>query len=834
MLPTSALLLLLATAALVAAQQPVANSPAKLWAATDVFNASASTQVVVVQNVAVVGTRGPQLIGKRVDRHSNEPPFPVLSDWNITLDATPTFLAAISDNHVAVVTNDTVGAYAFDGTPLWNYSLNASFTFSSNGQTSVTMLVDLVRGLGFIGTQPNSDDVVPAPVVAINLTSGVSLWEQYDTYANTNNHFALSRNALYVPYTNSEFNGLMRIHALTGKVMWVRNFTSPSYFAVVAGPEYVVATLDEGTIAILDAQSGAPWSGKVPTIKGGSAVRHSPMVRNGTLFLLSGSYLSAVDVTKWTVTFDHAMKDSIDAMFLDDLTSSVFVCTYGALDVVDVRTGKPQYVLPARDGDDASCKGILRVSPRAVVVSYNNIYLVDVPTKTMMWSFDMGAISAPVFVPTIFDGLIVSANSFGVPGWPIEALQAVSVLPTSRFWNFLTDFLMIHPQIDNTTMDVTFGMDTDRFYAWHISDGRPNWTMTERLTVFHPLPGLQVTTSALCAATSFHLYCVGKYDGKLWSKTTFGAHNMIPMHVMQWRYVLMANTDAAGVIDTTLPGSGLVQQVSVNQFDVGDIAHVDPIDDQHFAIMIDGGGASGVMFYCRLEWNNQSTPLWNASVPNTNYACPPVLVGSTIVIGDGQNNLYGYDRTTGKQLWKQSQAASICTNVVLASKGGVIDDTVFFLVTLSTAYKVSTATGAFLWTSETVNDEFSSRALLADAFDTIVVHSASAVYGFNATTGATRWVFGPSQHSISGQAQIYGSAYVMVRGSEIAGFSIATGEKLFTVDEQFSTGGFVMSAPPATGNNGQLQRGPVAIFGSCQPDKINVIYGISLPPSLFE
>ena len=139
--------------AIIGTSEIVASGPlhpfgVRVWAAADDFNASAITNVVVVDGYAIVGTRGPALIGKRVDTPVNNSVSPPPADWYVDMDGTPVALVSISDRAVAVVTNDTVGGYGADGTPLWNFTVPSSVTLVSNSNTPVCLVVDMFRGIG--------------------------------------------------------------------------------------------------------------------------------------------------------------------------------------------------------------------------------------------------------------------------------------------------------------------------------------------------------------------------------------------------------------------------------------------------------------------------------------------------------------------------------------------------------------------------------------------------------------------------------------------------------------------------------------------------------------
>lgn len=830
---------------------PLHPYPTRVWSATDTTNSSALTQVIVLQGFAIVGTRGPAIMGKRVDMPSNTP-YPPQADWEIALDGKPTALVAISDSSVAVVTNDTVGAYSADGTPLWNWTIGSDFTLVSNGNTPVDIVVDRVRGIAYIGSQPNSDDCVPAPVMAINVSSGALIWQQNSTVGATNNILALKGNALFVPSNNCEINyGLLKLHALTGDIIWNVSFNTTALIVSAPPTTDIVALYSIGGLILFNGSTGDLWHSKGhPVVKEADGQR-APQFNNGTLYYMGGSYITAIDTFTWKNVWDHKMVVGPQVLFVDDVFGAVFGCSAGHLDMVSTKTGKPTYLMGPQDNgdDDTTCRGITRVSERAIVIGWNSIYMLDVPTKTVMMANILWVNQAPVFVPDAFGGIVVVPNNGAVPGWPIEAMRAYAVLPQSRYWVAPTDFLVIHQYLDNVSTQIVYGMDTDRFYAFNIADGSANWTIPGRDGVFYPAVGMPVTKTAICSAFEEGTYCVSRQTGETISQVPFGTGTLTPLRTFQNRYVGVASHVDAVIIDTWVDGGIVVQQVVMGEIQSGSLNHIDKVDESHFSLFLD----SGTMYFNAITpGNNQSQPLWMYNISDSSsdeavFTCPPVAVGENLIVsGDTRGTLYGFDRKTGLLLWhKHKMLNTPCSRVVVHDGNNSTSRSVhpaapkhrlhdvatlkMYVMTPSAAYRINPLNGNVIWASPIENSEdMTSRVHSYE--DLLIVHGQAGIFAFSTSNGNQVWYSVISAVTV----QIYKNALVVLVGDGLYIMQARSGLVVGTIDLQFSGGGTFTMTEPATGYDGQQQVGPLLVVADGQPPKINVVYGLSIPPCLFD
>ncbi len=159
-----------------------------------------------------------------------------------------------------------------------------------------------------------------------------------------------------------------------------------------------------------------------------------------------------------------------------------------------------------------------------------------------------------------------------------------------------------------------------------------------------------------------------------------------------------------------------------------------------------------------------------------NIYSSPVVVGSKVLIGDGNGYLYALDKISGKLLWKFHAGGSI------ASTPAIYRENIFFMCGDGNFYAVDGEDGTLVWTFPTAGEHrFSapgihglkpSDSLMVDDWDFFLSSPAidddwiyfgtgsGYVYSINAGTGKKIWEFKTGDVVHSSPAIAYGKVYV--------------------------------------------------------------------------
>lgn len=866
------------------ADGPVRASPLKLWGAADDANATASTNAVVINSVAVVGTNGPQIIGKAVDTPSNQGAFPPRADWNITLNAVPGFLFRITDDVVGVVTNDTVGAYRYDGTPLWNFTTNGSYVFQGGsggiGIDPASFVIEDVPAEGeetparvvlYIGSMWVGDMEQNTPVYAIDLTNnGTQLWQTM-TQGRSNINLALfspfnhtsqssktlkqhrhapkshlrgrthhgapatHRRLLYV-ITDQYQDALQAIDVATGALLWTTQLADiPSVVGCVDPSGEVVVGLVSGSIAIYNGTTGDSTVSKPPGVKGDEFV-YSPWMHHGLLYLVKGSYVTAIDPHTWKVKFDHTIGDTnvISNYLMDDDRGRVFVCGSGMVDAVTISNGRPETFFSGHVEASGTCQDIFFAGAHHMVLVSDGLYMFDLDTKVIAWTFLEGQACGPtVYLASTpgLGGLVVVPSA----GNAFQALVALSVIPGGSYWEAQTQYspyvLVVDPSPDR---NVVYAMDTNDFYAINTKDGSFNWTWPYPFPdAMQTAPGMALAGGSLCATTESKLVCVNADNGTMTGRVHYGASTGINIKTLgsSTQYILYGNDDMAIVVDGSTGGT-LYDVVNAPPDIDASYTYVQPVSNNDFVLlMTDGEESGGHLQYWSLksEAVNSSKPLWNFTSKNNHFSSPPVAVGAVMITGttgsptSGGDHLYAFARETGQVLWK-AQFPEPPYHTLPTAQG-------FFVFTPSRVYRVSLKTGKVIWTSPEAPGLASHPHYYPHEGGVLCVRSGGIMYGFNATTGAIAWVYEPpSGGSFGANAVLVHDVLVTPLGSVAAGFRVTTGQLLFTTDVQGRVSAtYVVPVNPA---QGAVDR--VIVFNDIPTDGgDNAVYGVTVPHQLF-
>src|SRR6266446_2069982 len=143
-----------------------------------------------------------------------------------------------------------------------------------------------------------------------------------------------------------------------------------------------------------------------------------------------------------------------------------------------------------------------------------------------------------------------------------------------------------------------------------------------------------------------------------------------------------------------------------------------------------GNSPNGYMYALNV---NTGVMLWKAYIGSYDFGCAPTVANGVVYMGSFDDNLYAYNASTGKFLWRALTRGRIGSSPTLAN--GVIymgsDD--------HNLYAFDASTGKQLWQYSTKNDIRSSPAV---ANGIVYVGSDDHnLYAFDASTGKQLWQY---------------------------------------------------------------------------------------------
>lgn len=645
------------------------------------------------------------------------------------------------------------------------------------------------------------------------------MWQTL-TAGNCNNVFWVDTDTIYLTtIDNGMF--LQALDRATGAIKWTTPLNTAAY--VTAGIEESHAVMigyDGGGIDLFDSVTGALFTAKPPLVKG-DAIYTSPVLLNSTLFILSGRYITAVNVKTWKVDFDHLMTSRITAWYFDNELGEVLTCAEGTVDVNVVRTGKSFNIFNSNNmvGD---CHSVLKVSSDHVLIGAGSVSLVNRNTKAVRWTFiDSTTTNRITYVPRtpgVFDGhgLVVVPNSASAGGWPIEALLCLDVNIDGVYFNVNTVYSPYSLQLNNDG-SVVFAFDTNNMYGVNVVDGTFNWTWQYPFSdAMQTAPGMVYQNGYVAASTEFVLVVVNATSGTLVTRINRGASNGVNIKTLGSQYILYGNDDEVVVVDVSDNNTVFSYQImDVTSFPDETVVYVQPVTDTEFAaILVDGEESGGTLVYYRLEHSNTSGQMWSYNWSNQHVTCPPIAIGPLVITGAGDFYAYAFERETGKVAWRSPLLKEPPYHAIVSKEG-------LFVLTPSYVHRISRRTGKVLWTSPSAPG-MQSHPHIANGI--LIARGQSIMYAFNLTQGDILWSWSPpggdSAGSFGAFASVIDDVFITGMSSTMMGFSFLTGQILFTSDFQGACAGTTISNGIGLVNSVPTDVGDNAIFGIQIPTSI--------------